>query len=219
MPHLERAVRIHAELNRATSERDLYANTVDQLSLGTIILDDNGEVLSSNQLASDILAERDGIFIQANRLRIDDAEGNRELQKLIQAGTSVGERDKAVMVSALRVRRPSGATDLGLALRPIKPGEWSDRHSAPCLAIYISDPGRQAEASHHVLAELFDLTPAEARLSILLAQGLGLTQAAEELGVAHNTTRTQLRSIFAKTGVTRQAELVGLILKSVATLG
>ena len=33
------------------------------------------------------------------------------------------------------------------------------------------------------------------------------------------TARAQLKSIFAKTGVSRQAELVRMVLKSVASLG
>ena len=38
-----------------------------------------------------------------------------------------------------------------------------------------------------------------------------------ELGIARNTARAQLRSIFAKTGVSRQSMLVSLMLKSVVT--
>ena len=45
-----------------------------------------------------------------------------------------------------------------------------------------------------------------------------LDDASVELGVSRNTTRTHLRSLFAKTGVIRQSMLVRLILKSVAPL-
>ena len=38
-PHLQRAVQFYAKLNRTTSERDLFAGAVDQLSVATIILD------------------------------------------------------------------------------------------------------------------------------------------------------------------------------------
>ena len=38
-------------------------------------------------------------------------------------------------------------------------------------------------------------------------------------GVRRNTARTHLRSIFCKTGVTRQTMLVRLLLNSVLTLG
>lgn len=44
-------------------------------------------------------------------------------------------------------------------------------------------------------------------------------EAAQTLGLAENTVRSYLKSIFGKTGVNRQAELVRLILQSVAVLG
>ena len=44
-------------------------------------------------------------------------------------------------------------------------------------------------------------------------------EAAEKMDVRRNTARTHLRSIFCKTGVTRQTMLVRLLLNSVITLG
>jgi DNA-binding CsgD family transcriptional regulator len=64
---------------------------------------------------------------------------------------------------------------------------------------------------------LYNLTKAEVNLAKLLAEGANLDQASAELGIARNTARAQLRSIFAKTGVSRQSMLVSLMLKSVVT--
>jgi DNA-binding CsgD family transcriptional regulator len=66
---------------------------------------------------------------------------------------------------------------------------------------------------------LFELTPAEAKLAMLLARGLSLAEVAAAQTISPHTARAQLKSIFAKTRVSRQAELVRLILKSVASLG
>ncbi len=70
-----------------------------------------------------------------------------------------------------------------------------------------------------MLEELFKLTPAEANLAIKLARGLSIAGVSAEQNISRHTSRAQLKSIFAKTGVTRQAELVRMVLKSVATLG
>ena len=61
------------------------------------------------------------------------------------------------------------------------------------------------------LSEKYRLTPAEARLAMHLGEGGSLAEYAEAAGVAIGTARTQLKSIFAKTGVNRQAALAGLI--------
>jgi DNA-binding CsgD family transcriptional regulator len=44
-------------------------------------------------------------------------------------------------------------------------------------------------------------------------RSLDLRTAAEELGVARDTARNQLKAIFAKTGAHRQSELVELLTK------
>ena len=59
---------------------------------------------------------------------------------------------------------------------------------------------------------------AEANLAIKLAQGLSLAQLSAAQNISQHTARAQLKSIFAKTGASRQAELVRLVLKSVASL-
>jgi len=58
---------------------------------------------------------------------------------------------------------------------------------------------------------LFDLTFAEARVAGGVAEGLTLDQLAERHGVAVTTVRSQLKSVFAKTGLQRQSQLAALI--------
>ncbi|MFD2272759.1 helix-turn-helix transcriptional regulator [Undibacterium arcticum] len=85
--------------------------------------------------------------------------------------------------------------------------------------IYIRDPEHKAQAPHDIVRQLFSFTPAETNLAMQLANGLSLEEAAEELGIRRNTARAHLRAIFSKTDVTRQTELVRILLNSVATLG
>ena len=57
----------------------------------------------------------------------------------------------------------------------------------------------------------FGLTLAEARLALHLVTGETLRSAAADLHTSYETARTQLKSIFSKTGTCRQAELVVVI--------
>jgi DNA-binding CsgD family transcriptional regulator len=54
----------------------------------------------------------------------------------------------------------------------------------------------------------FDLTPAQARLVVLLFGGASLRSCAKALGIKYETARSYLKSVFQKTGTHRQAELV-----------
>lgn len=61
------------------------------------------------------------------------------------------------------------------------------------------------------LRRSYGLTRAEARVAVLIAQGLVPKEAAAALGTSWNTVRTQLCRVFAKTGTTRQLELARLL--------
>ncbi len=73
-PHLERATQIYAKLSRTTTERDVYAGAVDQLSVATIILDEQGRLLNHNSVARHMLDEGDGLRLRDKHLHIDDRD-------------------------------------------------------------------------------------------------------------------------------------------------
>jgi DNA-binding CsgD family transcriptional regulator len=61
------------------------------------------------------------------------------------------------------------------------------------------------------LQEYFDLTLAEVKVAQSLARGLSLEEAARHLSIKMSTARTQLASIFAKTGSQRQGKLIAIL--------
>jgi DNA-binding CsgD family transcriptional regulator len=219
VPHLECAIDIHARLSRMTSERDLFAGAVEQLAVGAILLDEHGHFLKANLLANQILEEKDGLQIRQGQLELFDARLSRELKILIQRVLDNGRNNEPAVVQALRVQRRSGRPDLGLLVRLVPQYAWAEGQHAPAVVVFISDPAQRGEASEQTLIQLFGLTRAEAALATQLSHGLALQDAASALHISTHTARTQLKAIFAKTGVTRQAELIRLLVKSVAALG
>jgi DNA-binding CsgD family transcriptional regulator/PAS domain-containing protein len=218
-PHLQRATEVYAKLSRTTSERDTYAQAVDQLSVATIILDEQGKLLNHNSVGEALLEEADGLYLHNLQLRIKNLDINQKLQDAIERVVEAQQRGAASIVRALRVPRSTGRADLGMVIRPVATSQWNEGQSSPCVALFISDPDLRESASQQILTDLFNLTPAEANLAILLARGLNLAEVSQTQEISQHTARAQLKSIFAKTGVSRQAELVRLILKSVASLG
>jgi DNA-binding CsgD family transcriptional regulator len=69
------------------------------------------------------------------------------------------------------------------------------------------------------LRVVFDLTPAEARLAQGVARGDTLEEIASALGIKMTTARTQLASVFAKTGTRRQAKLVAILTRLALLVG
>lgn len=65
--------------------------------------------------------------------------------------------------------------------------------------------------AHSVVQGLFDLTAAEARVARAIVGGRTIEEIARAASVSSGTVRNQLKSVFSKVGVSRQAELVGLL--------
>lgn len=220
LPHFKRAVTLHDKLDLVESERKLYSGAMDRLMVGTIILDKNGRVLKTNGQADAILQAGDGMRLVSNMPHATHAADNRELQRLIKVALARhGNHRTPAVVDAISVVRNSGKRNLGVVVHSVPPGEWSDGTSSPAAIIYIRDPEHKAQAPHEIVRQLFKFTPAETSLAMQLANGLSLEDAAIELGIRRNTARAHLRAIFSKTDVTRQTELVRLLLNSVATMG
>ncbi|WP_101759710.1 helix-turn-helix transcriptional regulator [Oceanicoccus sp. KOV_DT_Chl] len=217
IPHLQQAITIHSRLNELESERSLYASAVGQMSVATLLLNDKQQVIKTNGIAKQLLAQKDGVKLRANKLELDNNHANTQLREIINK--ALQEQPSCSLVQAMSVPRTAGKSPLGLIIRPIPINEWAEDQSNPTIAIFISDPEQKSQASQHILSQLFNLTAAESRLALLLANGLSLDEAVAKQNISRNTGRAHLRSIFAKTEVKQQTQLVSLILKSVASLG
>ena len=78
--------------------------------------------------------------------------------------------------------------------------------------VFLSDPDRTPETPVQLLRRVHGLTRREASLALAMGAGASLAGAADKLRIAKTTARRHLASIFAKTGIHRQADLVRLIL-------
>lgn len=215
VPHLQQAFEIFARLKRAESEKDVYAETIDKLAVGTFLLDQGGQVTSANATAVKLQRDNPELFCKHQRLRLLDAEQDKQLQNLLTQLLASPEDHQVRSLSVARVDK----LPLGFLLRPLSAASHYDSSHRLSAIIYVTDPSASGLIAQDVLAQLFGLTPTEARLAKLLTDGLSLAEAARALEVSEGTVRGYSKQIFAKTGVNRQAELVRLLLNSVAFLG
>ena len=218
IPHLRRAISTFLQLHSSASLGSLYSRAIGRLSIATITIDEHGRALDKNVFASDILDAGDGLKIIAGKLTAHYQNDNRELKRLIKSAfAQAGEQQ--TMPEAMSITRPSGEIALGLVIEVIPSLTWADGKGKKQAVVYIRDSVGKSTTSTEISKKLFDLTPAETALSLQLTNGLSLEEAAEALNIRRNTARAHLRSIFSKTGVRRQTELVRLFLNSVAALG
>jgi DNA-binding CsgD family transcriptional regulator len=169
------------------------------------LLDRRGEVLRINRAAETLLCHE--LRIVEKRIASHDADAtaalNRTLHALLWTGAS------SALMPPVRLPRPGRRPILAY---PLKLSTVAASVFAQCQALVVLvDLERRARPPQEELHSSFGLTPAEARLAIQMASGLPLETIADELRVSKETARSQLKSVFQKTGVRRQAELVGLL--------
>lgn len=209
-PHIRRAVTIGDVLDLKKVEAQALGSTLDNLAAGVIVVAEENRILHANHAAREMFAKGTPVRSVSGRLAARGAAAGAELAKAID----LARRNEAGI----------GATGIGVPLSD-EAGEPAVAHVLPLArgdlrtrlvpqataAVFVTQAGDAPLADIVAVAASIGLTPAEARVLERLLGGKSLVDAAATLGIAETTAKTHLSRIFAKTGVTRQAELVALL--------
>jgi DNA-binding CsgD family transcriptional regulator len=99
-----------------------------------------------------------------------------------------------------------------LVFRAIRIQGEMQPYFSPAYALLIAtDLGEVRVADPSRLRDVLNFTPAEAVLAQSLMKTLNLVKAAEALGISHETARSQLKSLFAKSGSDSQLSLMRIL--------
>jgi DNA-binding CsgD family transcriptional regulator len=171
-------------------------------------------VVRANAAAKAMLDEGSGIILDKGRLA---AAGCRDiLQKLIascaQTTLALGGPGGEFKIPRKRPRSPLDVTVTPLRSKArLADVPWIGV-GVPVAIVTVSDPDIDRRLQEVNLRHRFGLTGAEARLTAEILKGDGIAAAARRRGISAATAKTNLSSIFEKTGTHRQAELIRLLL-------
>lgn len=171
-----------------------------------LALDRMGFVLDANAAADGVLDN--DVRICNRRLAVRDKAARSRLDALLDQVRTAREADP--MPAEPIVVRRIDKRPVVIRVLPIDGAARSPFLGARVLLL-LTDLERKPRTNAQMLAAAFGLSPAETRLAVHIAAGLSPEMAAEEIGIAVNTARNQLKSILAKTDTHRQGELVALL--------
>ena len=172
----------------------------DVLGRPAMILDSEGRAIRWNTAFSTLLG-RD-LKLAGGRLIAEEGEAARQLEAL---------------------SRPSGRSPISAVVVPRRDALPIAIHVVPLVGpsrglfaggrtlLIASVPGALPVPPAAILQTAYRLTPAEARLAQAVSGGLSLAEAANQFSITAATARSQLKAIFAKTGATRQSDLLRLV--------
>jgi DNA-binding CsgD family transcriptional regulator len=212
LPHIRNAFLIHRQLGHVQELARSLREALDELSIGVVLLRRDGKVFHANTAAV-AAVERTRALSLAGQVTCTVPSQMPLLQKLILDAAETGAGSGLRSGGAMKIHGFAG--DLQVVITPLKFGKALDSASA---VMFCSVPGETPRGIAQLLRQLHQLTPAEAAVAACLIDGMSVKEIADARGITTNTLRTQLKSIFQKTGARSQADLMRLLLGALPLL-
>lgn len=207
-PHLIRAFQLNQLLHETQSLGMGAFAALEYLDRGALLVGAGGIVRTANGIAERIVGKGDGLVLRDGQLSCTDPRETSAMERML----GLCMRGMVTDGESMQVSRSAGNSPLWLQCLPFPSTNWWPGFTQQLAMIFVTDPDAKQEQMTLRLRQRYGLTPAEAALAIEIMRGAGRKTAALQRGVSVATARSQLTSIFDKTGVRRQTELVRLLL-------
>jgi len=210
LPHLRQYVRVRSELAEAGALGVSLAEFLDNGCAGIVQLDRDGRIVETNDGALELLRRKDGLRDEWRVLQAVWREDDTRLQSLI--ARALPPPDGRGTNGSMTVRRSVARERFVVHVMPVTSpvADYCTRRVA--VLVLIVEPVNRTRIEPELVEKLLGLTPAEAKVAVLLAEGRTLRQIASATGRKYSTVRTHLKHLFAKLGASRQLEVVQAVL-------
>ena len=183
---------------------------LDNARVGIIHLDEQGRIARANDRAVGILVRGDGLSQRNGYLGAWLPKDNVKLQGLL-AGALPHVNGQAAAGSMI-IQRSGNPQKLVLCINPLE-GRPLDL-GAPRVAalVVLTEPDSQPRIDAKLVAKVLGLTAAESQVAVMLSEGMTARDIAKNTGRQTSTIYTLIKRAYKKLGISRQAELVRLLL-------
>lgn len=204
-PHLARAAAIQRLLARSRATTNALAAAT---SFAIFLLSETCRVLYANREAEDLVRAKMGLHYERGRLVATTPALTRRLQALARAGAC--GRAEAATGGMIELNRGEERPPLHAHVIPLAASRAASvfDFDRPAAAVFVADPTAGMLGQVARFAGRFGLTIAEKRVLGEIVGGSGIVAAATKLKISEMTARSHANRIFAKTGTTRQTELI-----------
>lgn len=211
VPHLAKAVEINRTFSLLRQRYHAALAALDHVAIGMCVVLPSGAVVVANSEARRIHDLDDGLSMSvAGTWRGLTSDISAAIANAIRSVGLTAAGEGAEREALLFAERKSGKRPFMIELAPLRDSLAELERGLSGAILMIVDPESQRDLSVARLAQLFALTDAEAAVCRHMIAGLSAPEIAEVRSVSEGTVRSQFKSIYAKTGVRRRAELLRL---------
>lgn len=210
VPEIGRACTLGHVIEREAGARAMLLDKLAAKSEALILLDRLGGTVFMNDAADRILSARDGLEMRQGQFVAHRPPETRRLNRLVGEALRCFRVPGRAGGGEMLVSRPSRRRPYLLSILPTPGHEaFLTGRSIVCV-LMIKDLDSPPAPTPESLRAIFGLSAREADLAAQLVRSPRLDEAAARCGMAVNTARNHLQSIFRKTEVRSQAEAVQL---------
>jgi len=205
-PEFQAAARLQITLAEVRNRASLEA--MEAMSAPAFLFTETG-VLAGLSSAGEAMVRQGAVVTIRHRRLVAALEADRPaLAAAIDAAIAAARGEPGGPTSSLALRRRSGVGGAVFDIHPLPGERYGFGAGGAALVVARVPPGRPEP---DVLTRLYGLSTAEAEVANMIAEGASPEEIAAARGVAKSTVQSQIKSIFAKTGVNRQSQLVRLL--------
>ena len=210
LPRIRQFIRVRQTLVRAEARDTSVTALLDNPRIGVLHLDRRGRILEVNDRARSILGRGDGLSDRDGVLRARQSADRLRLERLV--ASALPASGAVAAGGSMLIGRGSGSPPLVVHVKPVAvpQPDYGARHTA--ALILIVEPGSGHRIDPDLVAGTLGLTPMESRVAVWLAEGRSVRDMAEATGRTEGSIYWHLKQIYRKQPVSRQADLVRLVL-------
>lgn len=199
--HAKRVVQMRRLLRREQTRGARLQELADQSDHGLVRVDKDLRILAISAEARRILDCRDGLAVHRSRI-VSSPPVDAAMRLAVSA--VIDRRSDAQ--TGLLCQRPSGLRPYRIVVVPAGVGSESG------AILKIDDPVKTISPDTiNALRNAYRLTAMETLLVLGLLEDQSIEEIAARRGVGRESIKTQLKSLFNKTGVNRQPDLLKLL--------
>ncbi|WP_323810776.1 helix-turn-helix transcriptional regulator [Sphingobium baderi] len=182
----------------------ILSGALEYVGLPIFICDASGEVKAHTGLATSLLS--DGRFqIVDGKLSLPHSRDAAALRQALARRDREGRGAETLMIGGAGAKMP---LIVDVCRLPALPSRIA---FASRLLVIVRTGRRLHEAAPMILGTAFGLSGAEIEIALAIGQGESREQIAAARNTSRQTVKAQLKSIFAKLNVSREADLVAML--------
>ena len=210
LPHFQRAVRISLLLEHHQLVSSNLVETLDLLKAAIFLVTESSGIVHANAQGGAMIASADAVSSPAGKLTLFDRAAGKALEKVLKVAgrgdLSAGAEERSIIA---RSRDGGSFVVTVMPLSDARRRSIGSRYDA-VAAVSLKQAEFEPPAALRLLETHFALTPREMTMLAAAVEFDGVPEIASVMGVTQATVKSHLKSVFRKTGATRQADLVKL---------